>query len=72
MQDKSALSIPAQTEQEITLEKITADFAQVCFDYGALMTLSNIGKNDRFKWASEHANKLSITLMAMYRQNEQA
>ncbi|MEI7997636.1 MAG: hypothetical protein WCH01_22340 [Methylococcaceae bacterium] len=68
-QDKSALSIPAQTEQETTLENIHTAFAQLCFDYGALVTMPNHGNNDKLKWFSEHAKELSITLMAMYRQN---
>ena len=65
-QDKTALSIPAQTEQEITLGIINNAFAQCCFDYGALVTLPNRGSIDRFKWAAEHAAELSAAFMSMY------
>ena len=67
-QDKSALSIPAQIQQ-VTLQDINNAFAQLCFDYGALVTLSNTGNNDRFKWFAEHSTELAAVLMAMYRQN---
>ena len=67
-QNKSALSIPAQTEQTI-LENIHTAFAQLCFDYGALVTMPNNGKNEKLKWFAEHSTELSSVLMAMYRQN---
>ena len=68
MQDKSALSISAQTEQT-TLENIHTAFAQVCFDYGALVTMPNNGKNDKLKWFAEHSTELAGVLMSLYRQN---
>jgi len=65
----STINTPAQSEPEIILEQINKDFAQCCFDYGALVTLPNTGNIDRFKWAAEHAKELSITLMAAYIQH---
>ena len=67
-QNKSALSIPAQIQQ-VTLQDINNAFAQLCFDYGALVTIPDIGNNEKLKWFAEHSTELASLLMAIYRKN---
>ena len=67
LQDKTALSIPAQTEQEITLEALHVQFQQLCFAYGSLaVTTFN---TEKFKWLAQDAVALSEVAMDIHRQN---
>ena len=67
LQDKSALSIPAQIEQETTLESLHASFQQLCFAYGSLaVTTFN---TEKFKWLAQDAVAFADIALAIHRKN---
>ena len=66
-QDKSALSIPAQTEQETTLETLHTSFQALCFSYGSLPVTTF--HTEKFKWLAEQAVELAEVALAIHRKN---
>ena len=67
MSQNNCTQIPAQIEQETTLETLHASFQQLCFAYGSLPITTF--HTEKFKWLAQDAVELADIAMAIHRKN---